>query len=146
MGELPNDPDFVKEGARKISSHDIETVVQKSDEIEKRFRNWGPLQRFVSNGRLLLSAVRDYWTGRYRRFPLGTVGAIAFTLLYVFDPLDIVPDVLPIIGQIDDAAVVAACLFLVENDLHTYAVWKLRQPGQPALPAPGDSTGHDGAA
>lgn len=137
MGELPNDPDFVKDGASKITGRDIETVVQKSDEIEKRFRNWGPLQRFVDDGRLLLSAVRDYWTGRYRRFPKGTVAAIAFTLLYVFNPFDIVPDVLPIIGQLDDAAVVAACLFLVEHDLHTYALWKLRPSASPELPPPG---------
>ncbi len=136
MGELPNDLGFVEQGARKITGREIETVVQKSDEIEKRFRNWGPLQRFVDDGRLLVSAVRDYWAGRYRRFPMGTVGAIAFTLLYVFDPLDLVPDVLPIIGQIDDAAVVAACLFLVENDLRTYAVWKQSRKTPPELPPP----------
>ena len=140
MGELPNDPDFVRDGASKITGRDIETVVKKSDEIEKRFRNWGPLQRFVDDGRLLLSAVRDYWSGRYRRFPVGTVGAIAFTLLYVFNPLDIVPDVIPIIGQLDDAAVVAACLFLVENDLHAYALWKLRPSAPPELPPPGSDS------
>lgn len=136
MAELPNDPNFVKEGARNVTSRDIETVVQKSDEIEKRFRNWGPLQRFLDDGRLLISAIRDYWTGRYRRFPLGTVGAIAFTLLYVFDPLDIIPDVLPIIGQLDDAAVVAGCLFLVENDLRLYALWRQQGAASPALPGP----------
>ncbi len=144
MAELPNDPNFVKDGARKVTSRDIETVVQKSDEIEKRFRNWGPLQRFLDDGRLLIDAMRDYWTGRYRRVPLGTVGAIAFTLLYVFDPLDIIPDVLPIIGQLDDAAVVAGCLFLVENDLRLYALWRQQQSAAPALPGPDASSKSQG--
>jgi uncharacterized membrane protein YkvA (DUF1232 family) len=38
-----------------------------------------------------------------------------------------VPDVLPIVGQIDDAAVVAGCLILVEQDLHAYRQWKSDQ-------------------
>lgn len=136
MGQGQIDPDFIEQGARKVTARDIETVVQKSDEIEKRFRNWGPLQRFVDDGRLLLDAVRDYASGRYRQFPLGTIGAIAFALLYVFNPFDLFPDVIPVIGQIDDAAVVAGSLLLVEHDLRTYALWRGRQSRRPALPDP----------
>jgi uncharacterized membrane protein YkvA (DUF1232 family) len=73
--------------------------------------------------------VRDYWGRKYRQIPYGTVAAAAFTLIYVLNPLDLVPDVLPIIGQVDDAAVVAACLMLVQQDLRTYRQWKLAQPG-----------------
>lgn len=128
---------LVKDGAQKVTPGDVGNVIDRSAEIQRRFTSGGPLHRFVDDARLLLSAVRDYWSGRYRKWPLGTMGAIVFTLLYVFDPLDLVPDVLPIIGQIDDAAVVAACLLLVEHDLRTYASWRLSQPGAPALPAPG---------
>ncbi len=131
---------LVKDGAGKVMPADVDKVVAKSEEIQRRFTSGGPLHRFLEDGRLLVAAVRDYWTGRYRKWPLGTIGAVVFTLLYVLDPLDLVPDVLPIIGQIDDAAVVAACLFLVEHDLRIYATWKLSQPGSPALPAPDTST------
>lgn len=130
---------FVKDGAEKVTPGDVTKVIDKSEEIQRRFTSGGPLHRFVADGRLLVAAVRDYVAGRYRKWPLGTMGAIVFTLLYVFDPLDLVPDVLPIIGQIDDAAVVAACLLLVEHDLRTYATWKLGQSGSPALPAPDSS-------
>jgi uncharacterized membrane protein YkvA (DUF1232 family) len=46
----------------------------------------------------------------------------------VFNPLDLVPDVLPIVGQVDDAAVVAGCLILIQQDLHAYRKWKQSQP------------------
>ncbi len=126
--------ELIKAGSEKVTDRDIEKVVGKSEEIQRRFSSGGPLQRFVDDGRLLLSAVRDYWSRRYRRLPLGTIGAMVFSLLYVLDPLDLVPDMLPIIGQIDDAAVVAGCLLLVEHDLHTYAQWKRQQSVLPALP------------
>jgi uncharacterized membrane protein YkvA (DUF1232 family) len=116
--------ELIKLGAPRMGEKDLVKVVDKSEEIQKKFRSRGALQRFIEDGRLLLSAVKDYWSGTYRKWPWGTMAAVVFTLIYVFDPLDLVPDVLPIIGQVDDAAVVAACLFLVENDLQGYKQWK----------------------
>ena len=116
--------ELIKEGSPRIKDKDIEKVVEKSDEIQKKFRSRGPLQRFIEDARLLIAVIKDYWTGKYRQLPWGTVAAIAFTLIYVFNPLDLVPDVLPIVGEIDDAAVFTACLFLVERDLLKYKDWK----------------------
>jgi uncharacterized membrane protein YkvA (DUF1232 family) len=116
--------ELVKEGSPKMTEKDLAKVVDKSDEIQKKFRSRGPLQRFVDDAGLLISAAKDYWSGNYRKWPWGTMAAVVFTLIYVFDPLDLVPDVLPVIGQVDDAAVFAACLFLIERDLLAYKQWK----------------------
>ncbi len=121
--------ELVKEGSQRVTDKDIEKVVHKSEEIKRKFSLGGPLQRFIEDGQLLISIVKDYWSGAYRQVPYGIIAAIVFTLIYVFNPLDLVPDVLPIIGQVDDAAVVAACLILVEQDLRTYRQWKQR-PGK----------------
>ena len=61
----------------------------------------------------------------YRQVPYGTIASIVFTLIYVLNPFDLVPDMLPLIGQLDDVAVMGACLILVEQDLHKYKDWKL---------------------
>jgi len=127
---------IIKEGARKVTSSDFLKVLDKSREIGARFRKRGPLLRFVEDARLLLSAVRDYWTGRYRKIPYGVIAAVVFVLLYVFNPLDIMPDFLPLIGQIDDAAIVGASLMALERDLSQYRTWKTAQ--KPLLPAPAE--------
>jgi len=114
---------LVKEGAQSVSEADIAKVVNKSQEIQRRFGAGGPLRRFVDDGRLLISMVKAYWARRYRQVPFGTIGAAAFTLLYVLNPFDLLPDVLPIIGAVDDAAVVAGCMLLLEHDLRTYQLW-----------------------
>ena len=84
----------------------------------------GPLGRFLSDGKLMLSIVRDYVRGSYRQVPWWSVAAVTAALLYVLNPLDLVPDFLPGFGYIDDAAVVAACLRLVEKDLRKYREWR----------------------
>ena len=100
----------------------------KSEDIQKKFTEKGPLQRFIRDAKLLVALVRDYWKKIYRQVPYGTIGAIVFTLIYVLNPFDLVPDILPIIGELDDAAVFAAGLMLVESDLRKYEKWKEDQP------------------
>jgi uncharacterized membrane protein YkvA (DUF1232 family) len=122
--------EFVKEGAQKMTDKDVEKVVDKSEEIKKKFTIYGPLKRFIDDAKLLLALVKDYWRKSYRQTPFGVIGAIVFTLIYVFNPFDLVPDVLPIVGQLDDASVFAACLMLIERDLSKYKKWREAQPQQ----------------
>ncbi len=127
MLEKPSE-EYVKEGAEKVTSKDIETVVDKSEEIKKKFSARGPLRRFVEDAKVLLALVKDWRTGKYRQALYGTIAAVVFALIYVFNPFDIVPDVLPIIGVVDDATVIGACLMLIERDLIKYRSWKEGQP------------------
>ena len=122
-----SDEEFVKAGAEKITEKDIEQVVEKSEEIEEKFKARGPLKRFIEDYRVLKELIRDYRGGRYRQALYGTIAAAVFALLYVFNPLDLLPDVLPVIGVLDDASVITACLMLIERDLGKYRNWKVRQ-------------------
>ena len=121
------DEEFVKEGAQKVTEKDVEKVVNKSEEIKKKFSTKGPLGRFIEDGQLLIAIVKDYWSGGYRQIPYGVIASIVFTLIYVLNPFDLVPDMLPLIGQLDDVAIMGACLILVEQDLHKYKDWKQGQ-------------------
>ena len=114
----------IKDGAQNVTQKDIQKVISRSEEIQRKFSAKGPLARFVEDGKLLIAIVKDYWAGAYRQIPYGSIASIVFTLIYVFNPFDMMPDMLPIIGQLDDVAVMGACLILVEQDLHKYKDWK----------------------
>jgi len=118
---------IIKDGAQNVTEKDVEKVINKSEEIRKKFSAKGPLARFIEDGQLLIAIVKDYWAGAYRQVPYGAIASIVFTLIYVLNPFDLVPDMLPLIGQLDDVAILGACLILVEQDLHKYKDWKLGQ-------------------
>src|SRR3989304_7051220 len=103
MSNKPND-EFVIEGAQKVTEKDLEKVINKSEEIKKKFSAKGPLSRFIEDGQLLIAIVKDYWSGGYRKVPYGVIASIVFTLIYVLNPFDLMPDMLPLIGQLDEAA------------------------------------------
>jgi uncharacterized membrane protein YkvA (DUF1232 family) len=81
-------------------------------------------RRIVTDARLAVSLLRDYRNGSYREVPVHTLVALLLSLLYVFNPLDFLPDVLPIIGLVDDALVMTFCLSFVEKDIRSYGEWK----------------------
>jgi uncharacterized membrane protein YkvA (DUF1232 family) len=121
------DENFVKEGAQSVTEKEVEKVINKSEEIKRKFSAKGPLARFIEDGQLLIAIVKDYWSGAYRNIPYGSIASIVFTLIYVLNPFDLVPDMLPLIGQLDDVAVLGAGLLLVEQDLNKYKAWKQAQ-------------------
>lgn len=123
------DEEFVKEGAEKITDKDVEKVVDKSEEIKQKFVSRGPLKRFIEDAKLLLALVKDYRASKYRQIPYGIIAAAVFALLYVFNPFDLVPDVLPFVGAVDDATVIGACLLMMEQDLNKFRKWKEGQSG-----------------
>lgn len=113
--------------AEKVEESDVEKILTKQKEIEDKFSHGGPLGRYIEDVKLLFSVVKDYWNGDYREIPWGSVAAIVAALLYVLSPIDLIPDAIPVVGLVDDALVIAACLAFVELDLHGYKKWKLQQ-------------------
>lgn len=114
----------VNDGAKKVTEEDLYKVVNRADDIQRKVSLHGPLGRFISDVKMMISLVKDYWNKNYRDVPWWTVAAVVTALLYVLSPVDLIPDFIPFFGLLDDAAVVSACLFLVEQDLSRYKSWK----------------------
>ena len=110
--------------SRKVRENDLEPLLERQRKVEEKVHSSSKLSRFSTDIRLMFSLLRDFWNGRYRQVPWKSIAAIAGALLYVLNPLDLIPDIIVGFGLLDDAGVVALCLKLVESDLHRYAAWK----------------------
>ena len=121
---------FVRRGAADVTVKDVDSVDDRAAEIRETFKAAGPLRRFVTDAALLAGLVRDYRRERYRDVPFRTVAAAVFALLYVLSPVDLIPDFLPVVGYLDDAAVVGLCLSMLEHDLARYKAWRESGPGR----------------
>ena len=93
--------------------------------LEVQFGSEGPLARFAAQERLLFAMVRDYWSGVYPELPWATVASAVAALGYVLSPMAPVPD-LAVVDRVDEAAVVALCLFANQAALADYERWLTR--------------------
>lgn len=71
--------------------------------------------------------ISDYSHGNYRDVPLATIITLLAAIIYFFSPLNIIPNVIPVIGVLDDAVVWGLALQAARNDLQAYRIWKEMQ-------------------
>ena len=73
---------------------------------------------------IMCSLVYNYVNKNYTEVPIGSIIAIISALTYFISPVDMIPDAVPGLGYMDDAAVITACLALVHSDLTDYQKWR----------------------
>ena len=94
---------------------------------QKKIKNSKRLEGFFDDLFLLSSLIKDYWKGNYKNIPYKAITIIAFTLLYVLNVVDLIPDFIPGLGLLDDVSVIAFCLKIVGKELEQYKTWKSNQ-------------------
>jgi len=117
------DEEFVRNQSQRIDEKDFKHLDSKKKRLRK-IMNLGVFIKQKEKLKLLVELVQQYRRGTYRAIPWRSLSAIVFTLLYIVNPFDIVPDVLPFFGYMDDLSVFLALSNLVDKDLENYKIWK----------------------
>lgn len=120
------DENFVKEGIDAVSNTDFETVFDKKDELFAKI-NHPDWKKYKEKIILMFQFLKDVKQKNYPETPWKTLAAMIFTIIYIINPLDLIPDFIPFIGYIDDLAVFAFVLKSINSDLETYQEWKTEQ-------------------
>jgi len=60
----------------------------------------------------------------HRKIPTKELFIISASLVYVVSPLDIIPDVVPFFGYMDDAAILRWAYLSVKGQVKEFAIWR----------------------
>ena len=86
----------------------------------------GFLIRLFQDLKLLIPLIADYWKGKYRNISAKSIIIFVIALVYIISPIDLIPDYIIGIGQIDDIVILGLALYFLEKDLLKYKEWKDR--------------------
>jgi uncharacterized membrane protein YkvA (DUF1232 family) len=94
----------------------------KIDELDKNLPDI--LKTIWNDFKLMVNLIIDYVKGNYKEVPWNIISAITAAIVYFVSPVDIIPDIIPIVGYVDDVAVIKFALDLASEDLKKYKEWK----------------------
>lgn len=111
--------------AERIGKRQLPRVLDQRERVKRELRTIPErMQKTTNQAALVLELIDDYVAGTYREVPYRSLAIAAVALVYSVSPGDIVPDIVPLLGHIDDAFVITIAMRLVQKDLERYARFK----------------------
>jgi uncharacterized membrane protein YkvA (DUF1232 family) len=98
---------LANEAARKAATLPKETFKE----------SWAYLQT-------MLRLIRAYYRGEYRDVPMSALLIIIAAIVYLVNPLDLIPDWVPGVGLLDDAFIVAFAVRQTKPSLDNFMTWE----------------------
>lgn len=113
---------------KEVGQEDLDKVCKNEEELKKRTSNkW--LKSFAEEISCLIDMVKAVARRDYTEISKVSLATIVFTLIYVFSPVDLIPDVVPGVGFLDDAGMVTLCLKAVHDAVMAYKKWAAKTGG-----------------
>lgn len=92
--------------------------------VEKKIENVPVIGKGLAKVPVMVDMVRHYLSGSYRDVPKGFIIIAMIALFYFLLFTDLLPDILPIVGYIDDAIVLTICLIILDKELRKFKRWR----------------------
>ena len=65
-----------------------------------------------------------WWKGDYKNISTKSMIAVVAALIYFVNPLDLIPDFIPIIGQIDDILILGYLIKTLNKEIERFMAWE----------------------
>ena len=115
------------EARKKLENPDqVEIILQQ---VEKKLEKIPGVGDWLADVPAVISLIRSYIRKEYKDVPIGSIIAALAAILYVVSPVDLIPDFIPGVGMLDDAAVFVACWKMIHDDVDKYQAWR-KQAGK----------------
>lgn len=110
--------------AERIISSDTK-VSRLLDEVFLKIGESSELFYKTQDNVIALTRMLNAWVkGDYKNISTKSVIAVAAALIYFVNPLDIVPDFIPVIGQLDDILVLVYLIRMLNKEIERFMAWE----------------------
>jgi len=115
--------DRFQEKRQSIGREELREVMDNFEEkIERIKRSPGPefVRSALGHIRLFYRLLESWWNNQWN-VPWRTITAVGAALIYFINPVDMIPDIIPAAGLIDDATMVYIAFSCIQDDLIEFA-------------------------
>ena len=102
----------------------IAQLMQKMEELPST------VAESFANVPLMAQMVKGYVTQEYTDVSPKVVVSLVAAFLYLVKQRDLIPDYIPVVGFLDDLAIITFALAINKPELEAYAQWKAEKDGE----------------
>lgn len=118
--------DLYKRAERTITSGTA--VSELLDQVFLKVGETTELFYKVQDSMIALTRMLRAWIqGDYKNISTKSIIAVVAALIYFVNPLDLIPDFIPIIGQIDDIFILGYLIKMLNKEIERFMAWEKEQ-------------------
>lgn len=99
-------------------------VSSAKNKLTDVLQNNDRFKEFSEKVYVMIRMVKAQISGEYREFPWRTLAMMVGALIYFVTPLDMIPDVIPILGLTDDISIVYWIYKSAQEDIERFEEWE----------------------
>ncbi|MCA5004885.1 YkvA family protein [Sphingobacterium bovistauri] len=108
---------YLKKGFKLFSAYKAQQLT--TDDLSKADAKAIHLDDKMSEFKVLVNMAKDIMAGKYK-VNTWNASVIIGTILYVVSPIDAIPDLIPVLGWLDDVTIVGYALSKLSEELKRY--------------------------
>lgn len=106
-----------------------DTLISKL--LDEVFLKAGELSEFLYHLQddilALVRMTRAWLKGDYKNISTHTIIAVIAALIYFVNPIDLIPDFIPVIGQLDDVFILGLLVKTLNKEIERFMAWEKNQ-------------------
>ena len=93
-------------------------------QVEEKIKDIPVVGTDLANVPVMIAMVKGYITKEYTAVSPKVVASLVSALLYFIKGKDLIPDNIPILGKVDDLAVIAVAMKLIAPEIEAFKQWQ----------------------
>lgn len=115
---------FARKQAERVLKSRFRVLHLTREAYQTLFKNEGGVSRVRDDLRTMIRLVQAWGRREYRSIPWRPLLYATAALVYFVTPLDLIPDLIPGLGFIDDVAVLSAVIRSIQKELQAFTAWE----------------------
>ncbi len=118
--------DTLQKGLQKAEQtlQDENKMASLLEKLQQKMNAIPMVGSVLANLPTMFKLLNSYLKNEYTDIPRKAVLFIVSAVTYLVSPIDLIPDLVPLVGILDDMAVISVCVNATKDELEKYLTWR----------------------
>ncbi len=110
--------------ARRLIEHPEQLRQIVDDAFIKMRKHSDAIREIAADLQIILRLIKVWLAGGYKDISTKSIVILIGAILYFLNPFDAIPDTIPVLGYVDDVAVVGWIVKTLKDEIEKFRVWE----------------------